>query len=306
MAAVAAVASDHTRHVDAELTTALEQALGDGIAGARPVYGGDVAVSYRVELADGRRAVRQDPSPTPARLLHHRGGRPAVARPAARRGGARGASPWTTARTAHPPSSSSSWIETGDRRGASTEAELGRALAELHARRRAVVRPRGPAHHRQPGAAQRSLRRPGPSSTPSVGCCRSPVWPATRPALDPASIAALERLAGRLAAVGGPPEPPARLHGDLWAGNRLVGVDGRSWLIDPAAHGGHREFDLAMMRLFGGFGAACFTAYEETLPLAEGWEDRVALHQVAPLVVHAIKFGGGYRASATAAIARYA
>ena len=53
---------------------------------------------------------------------------------------------------------------------------------------------------------------------------------------------------------GGPDEPPARLHGDLWAGNRLVDTDGRSWLIDPAAHGGHREFDLAMMRLFGGFG----------------------------------------------------
>jgi fructosamine-3-kinase len=67
-----------------------------------------------------------------------------------------------------------------------------------------------------------------------------------------------------------------------------------SWLIDPAAHGGHREFDLAMMRLFGGFGAACFDAYAEVAPLAEGWEARVPLHQLAPLVVHAIKFGGGY------------
>ena len=82
--------------------------------------------------------------------------------------------------------------------------------------------------------------------------------------------------------------------------------EGRSWLIDPAAHGGHREFDLAMMRLFGGFGPACFAAYEEAHPLAPGWEDRVALHQVAPLVVHAIKFGGGYVSAATEAIARYA
>ena len=78
-------------------------------------------------------------------------------------------------------------------------------------------------------------------------------------------------------------EPPARLHGDLWAGNRIIDVDGRSWLIDPAAHGGHREFDLAMMRLFGGFGPDCFAAYEEAHPLAPGWEDRVALHQIAPL-----------------------
>jgi fructosamine-3-kinase len=113
-------------------------------------------------------------------------------------------------------------------------------------------------------------------------------------------------VAGRLDAFPGSDEPPARLHGDLWAGNRLVDREGRSWLIDPAAHGGHREFDLAMMRLFGGFRAEAFAAYLEDHPLAEGWQDRVALHQIAPLVVHAIKFGGGYRATATRAIAQYA
>jgi fructosamine-3-kinase len=75
-------------------------------------------------------------------------------------------------------------------------------------------------------------------------------------------------------------------------------------LVDPAAHGGHREFDLAMMRLFGGFGPACFAAYEDVWPLASGWEGRVALHQVAPLVVHAIKFGGGYVPAAGDAITR--
>ncbi|MEQ1786557.1 MAG: fructosamine kinase family protein, partial [Acidimicrobiales bacterium] len=97
----------------------------------------------------------------------------------------------------------------------------------------------------------------------------------------------------------------ARLHGDLWAGNRLVDRRGDSWLIDPAAHGGHREFDLSMMRLFGGFGDACFDAYTEVHPLTSGWQDRVALHQIAPLVVHAIKFGGGYVGAAESAIARY-
>ncbi len=60
-----------------------------------------------------------------------------------------------------------------------------------------------------------------------------------------------------------------------------------------------------MMRLFGGFGADCFAAYEEVHPLADGWEERVPLHQIAPLVVHAIKFGGGYVAAANDAIARY-
>src|SRR5262249_4809932 len=123
-------------------------------------------------------------------------------------------------------------------------------------------------------------------------------------ALDPSTISDLELLAGRLEPFD-TEEPPARLHGDLWAGNRLVDVDGQSWLIDPAAHGGHREFDLAMMRLFGGFGEECFTAYAEAYPLAAGWEERVPLHQIAPLVVHAIKFGGGYVGAATSAIAQY-
>ena len=105
--------------------------------------------------------------------------------------------------------------------------------------------------------------------------------------------------------VGGPAEPPARLHGDLWAGNRLVDGRGRSWLIDPAAHGGHREFDLAMMRLFGGFDSECFAAYEEVGPLAPGWEERVPLHQLAPLAVHAIKFGGSYVRATVDALAHY-
>jgi fructosamine-3-kinase len=104
--------------------------------------------------------------------------------------------------------------------------------------------------------------------------------------------------------------PPARIHGDLWAGNVLYRRSGRSGapsavLIDPAAHGGHREFDLAMMRLFGGFGDDAYAAYDECFPLADGWEQRVPLHQIAPLVVHAIKFGGSYRAAAQAAISRY-
>ena len=120
----------------------------------------------------------------------------------------------------------------------------------------------GPARRRSggrigaaPGVAgcRTNRARPGPSSTPRTACCRWPGWRATGGALAPSTIADLERLATRLDAFD-TGEPPARLHGDLWAGNRLVDVDGRSWLIDPAAHGGHREFDLAMMRLFGGFG----------------------------------------------------
>jgi fructosamine-3-kinase len=124
-------------------------------------------------------------------------------------------------------------------------------------------------------------------------------------ALSAATVSAIEELADRLDQLVGPAEPPARLHGDLWAGNRLVDRAGRNWLIDPAAFAGHREFDLAMMLLFGGFGPDAFAAYNEVAPLADGWRDRVPLHQLAPLIVHAIKFGGGYRQATDEAVAYY-
>jgi fructosamine-3-kinase len=99
-----------------------------------------------------------------------------------------------------------------------------------------------------------------------------------------------------------PEEPPARLHGDLWSGNVHWATDGRAWLIDPAAHGGHRETDLAMLQLFG-----CplldrvLGAYNEVYPLAQGWQSRVPLHQLFPLLVHVVLFGGGYASQALSA-----
>lgn len=92
----------------------------------------------------------------------------------------------------------------------------------------------------------------------------------------------------------GPPEPPARLHGDLWGGNLHVTCEGAPALIDPAVYGGHREMDLAMMRLFGGFGAHVYEAYDEAWPLAPGADERVPLYQLYPLLVHVNLFGGGY------------
>jgi fructosamine-3-kinase len=197
------------------------------------------------------------------------------------------------------------WIEEGGPHPR-TEAELGRALAGLHAAG-------------APAFGREDRRTTGSRGLPNEPCATWVEFYATQrleplarlatrdAALSPSAVADLTRLADpdRLAAVGGPPEPPARLHGDLWAGNRLVDAAGASWLVDPAAHGGHREFDLAMMRLFGGFGPDCFAAYAERSPLAGGWEERVALHQIAPLVVHAVKFGGGYRPAAEQAIRRY-
>ena len=136
------------------------------------------------------------------------------------------------------------------------------------------------------------------------------VEPYLRQAVDQGSMpqqatSTFERLFARINDIAGPPEPPSRIHGDLWRGNVLADTRGRTWVIDPAAHGGHRETDLAMMRLFGGFGARCHAAYEEAWPLSSGHEDRVALHQLHPLLVHAVLFGGGYGADALRAARHY-
>lgn len=116
----------------------------------------------------------------------------------------------------------------------------------------------------------------------------------------------LARLEADDGTLVGRAEAPARLHGDLWSGNVVWGRDDdgdvRGWLIDPAAHGGHRETDLAMLALFGApHLRAILSGYESVSPLSPGWQRRVALHQVHPLLVHAVLFGGGYLQSAVTA-----
>lgn len=120
------------------------------------------------------------------------------------------------------------------------------------------------------------------------------VLPHARRALDGDDLALVERACARFDDVAGPPEPPARLHGDLWTGN-VLWSGGQGWVIDPAAHGGHRETDLAMLALFGTPQLeTILAAYDEAAPLADGWQERVGLHQLFPVMVHAIVFGGGY------------
>jgi len=114
-----------------------------------------------------------------------------------------------------------------------------------------------------------------------------------------------ERLFGRLPDLVGDREPPARLHGDLWSGNLHIDETGAPCLIDPAVYGGHREIDLAMMRLFGGFSARVFAAYQEAFPLAPGHAARVPLYQLYPLLVHVNLFGGSYIGSVQTALAQY-
>jgi len=91
-----------------------------------------------------------------------------------------------------------------------------------------------------------------------------------------------------------PKEKPALLHGDLWSGNFMVGGRGEAVLIDPAVYYGHREMDLAMSKLFGGFNEDFYTAYHSNRPLESGWLERVDLCNLYPLMVHVNLFGGSY------------
>lgn len=206
-------------------------------------------------------------------------------------------------------------VRTGGRPSPQTEEAFGRELAALHAGSR---RPAGEAdsfgsHDGVPiGYLGEAPVDYTPTGTWAESWVARRIVPLAREAerrgvAPTAALATAERLAELTdgfgtdspvdhpgAAVLGPAEPSSLLHGDLWAGNRLLDHEGRSWLIDPSAHRGHREVDLAMMRLFGGFGEEAFAAYEESFPLAEGWRDRVAPYQAVPLLVHAILFGGSY------------
>lgn len=115
---------------------------------------------------------------------------------------------------------------------------------------------------------------------------------------------AFERLFGRLGQIM-PAEKPSLLHGDLWGGNYLCGPAGTPVLIDPAVYYGHREADLSMTRLFGGFDEDFYQAYHAHFPLQPGWEQRVEIFNLYPLLVHVNLFGAGYVGSVRQIIRKF-
>lgn len=256
------------------------------------VSGGDINEALRLRLRDGREAfVKTRADARPGEFEAEARGLAWLADAAALRVPA--------VIEAAPGHLALQWIEQGSL-GPAGEEELGRGLAALHAA--------GAPCFGDPGGI-------GPTRFSELELENTPAadWPSfyaerrlaplaraahARGSLPGSGRAAVEQVCGRLPELAGPPEPPARLHGDLWSGNVLGDARGRPWLIDPAPYGGHREIDLAMLELFGGSSRRVLASYEEAHPLAEGRAARVALWQLLPLLVHAVLFGGAYGASA--------
>ncbi|NIG57632.1 fructosamine kinase family protein [Chitinophaga sp. Cy-1792] len=122
--------------------------------------------------------------------------------------------------------------------------------------------------------------------------------------IEQQTVKQMERLCRQLPRLF-PAEQPALLHGDLWSGNFMIGNDGRACIYDPAVYYGHREMDLAMTRLFGGFDTRFYYAYQSIYPLVPGWQERIGICQLYPLLVHTILFGGNYYSSVREVLAAY-
>lgn len=193
------------------------------------------------------------------------------------------------------------WVERGEHRTAATEERFGQELAHLH-------RTTGERYGSVDGEPTAYLGACPVDLTPTDTWWESwverRVVPLTRRCVEEGTLdRELLELAERITPERfGPLEPPTLVHGDLWGGNRVTDTRGQSWLIDPCAHYGHREVDLAMMQLFGGFSGRVYAAYVEAFPLADGWEERIPIYQSVPLLVHAILFGGGYGIEAASAL----
>jgi fructosamine-3-kinase len=282
------------------LDGALERSFGTPVAKAARLHGGDINDAYALELGDGRRVFVKTNAQAPRGMFE------AEARGLAWLGAAKAVRvPRVLAVSGAAATSflALELIESAPRRSDFDE-RLGRSLAALH---RATPGAFGLDHDNFIGSLPQAN---GAHARWSDFYRSERLEPQLERASDQGRASAalrrrFERLFARLDALVGPNEPPARLHGDLWGGNLHVDETGSPCLIDPAAYGGHREIDLAMMRLFGGFSERVFAAYAEAFPLAPGHAERVPLYQLYPLMVHVNLFGGGYASSVERVLERY-
>ncbi|HEX7478927.1 MAG TPA: fructosamine kinase family protein [Polyangiales bacterium] len=287
--------------MSAALRAKLEALLRDRVLRLRAVHGGDINQSFHVELAQaGRLFVKTHEAPPPGMYGCEAQGLGWLAQAGALR------LPRVIAHSEadqHGPACLVlELIEPGPRR-ADFDEVLGHGLAALH---RSGAASFGLDHDNYiallPQANTRDSRWPRFYATQRL-------LPQLRLAVERGHASAalrrgVERVCARIDTLTGHAEPPARLHGDLWGGNLIVDEAGEPCLIDPAVYAGHREVDLAMMQLFGGFEPRVFEAYNEVFPLAAGHEERTALYQLYPLLVHVNLFGGHYVSSAERLLAR--
>ena len=263
------------------------------------VGGGDINEALRVRLADGGEAfVKTRPDAAEGEFACEAAALAWLSEPGAvRTPGVLGLAPSYLALE---------WVAGGPLSDAGAE-DLGRGLASTHAAGAELFGDPGFAPSWGFGALR--LSNEPADDWPTFYALRrlAPLARAAgdRGALSERGVGAVQRPCERLAELVGPPEAPARLHGDLWSGNVMAGADGRAWLIDPAAYGGHREVDLAMLRLFGSPSPRILAAYQELAPLADGWRERIELYQLLPLLVHAVLFGGSYGPAAERIAIRY-
>ncbi len=276
-----------------------EELLGAAVVSTAPIAGGDISTATRLRLSNGTSAVMKTFAHAPEGFFE------------AEAAGLRwlaeveGGVPVPEVLAADADCVIVAWVEPTAKNQLEAANGFGVALATTHQAGAAAY---GAAHD---GFIGRLPMPNKPCSTwPEFYAVRR-VLPYLKLARDRGAVtdgeaATIESVIGRLVELI-PDEPPARLHGDLWNGNCLWGLDGSVHVIDPAAYGGHREVDLAMLHLFGlPHLPRVMHAYDEAAPLAEGWEERLPLHQLFPLLAHASMFGGGYGARAAATAARYA
>jgi len=268
----------------------LERLLGSGVVEAQSLGGGHGVLHYRLTLSGGRSAFAKMQNQDPSGNDHDAF---AAEAHSLRWLGEAGAAPVPAVLASDPACLVTDWIDAG-RPAPAAATTFGRELAGLHAA----------------GAARFGAPWPGviaglPLPNDEAGnwadwYAANRLLPYVRIASDAGTLSSadtrlIEAASARSADVAGPPEPPSRIHGDCWAGNVLWSGD-RGWLIDPAAHGGHRETDLAMLDLFGApHQDRILAGYNDTVPLAAGWRSRIPLHQLHPLLVHACLFGPSYR-----------